>query len=140
MKNLILQNNKGFTLIELMATVIILSVLVLYIVPNMLTYFNSSKNSLSKIQQNEIKDAAKLYYKDCENSSYIDMEGENACSEFTSGTSSYCITLTKLINLGYINKVTINKKEYKAKITLNVDANGKISTSITETTEAALSC
>lgn len=63
MRNL---NNKGFTLIEVLATVVLIAVLGLIAVPNVLNTMNKSKESSYKIMVGDIKVAGKQLFEELE--------------------------------------------------------------------------
>ena len=50
--------NKGFTLVELLAVLILLSIIIIIAVPNVLSALTSSKDSLNKIQKKNVEYAA----------------------------------------------------------------------------------
>lgn len=55
---------KGFTLIELLAVIAIIGVLSVIVVPKVISILNDSLDKDMKIEENNIKDAAKLYIQD----------------------------------------------------------------------------
>ncbi len=56
-----MRNKKGFTLVELLAVIVILGLIAVIAAPLVLGTINSSKDSLSKEQKNRIIEAAKIY-------------------------------------------------------------------------------
>lgn len=56
-----LNSKKGFTLVELLAVIVILGLIAVIASPLVLGTINSSKESLSKEQKNRIIEAAKIY-------------------------------------------------------------------------------
>ena len=63
-KRTILQNNKGFTLIEILVVVIILSILVAVVAPRILERPEQAKRTAAGIQIRNIEGAIKLFYLD----------------------------------------------------------------------------
>lgn len=63
-KRNILQNNKGFTLIEILVVVIILSILVAVVAPRILERPEQAKRTAASIQIRNIEGAIKLFYLD----------------------------------------------------------------------------
>ncbi len=53
-----MKNKKGFTLVELLAVIIILSILVIIAVPNISGALNAAKNKLSDVEKKHIEDAS----------------------------------------------------------------------------------
>ena len=90
---------KGFTLVELLAVIVILGVISLITVVSVNSLLSDSKSSLSKVQKHNIEEAAKTYYL---------KEGmdENAV----------CISVGDLISKGYVDAKEV--KDPKTKQTL----------------------
>lgn len=62
---------KGFTLIELLAVIALIGILVSLVVPNLVDYLNNASDAGMKNQENNMKDAAKIYIEDhCNNPLY----------------------------------------------------------------------
>ncbi len=61
-----LSNNKGFTLVELIVTVALISLVVILVVPSALDIVTNSKQELYNIQIKDIVTASKIYYEDCQ--------------------------------------------------------------------------
>ena len=55
---------KGFTLIELLAVIALIGILVTLAVPNLVDYLNNASDAGMKNQENNMKDAAKIYIED----------------------------------------------------------------------------
>lgn len=92
--------NKGFSLVELLATIIILSLVVGIAGYSVTTIMKKSKEKDYQILVNEIKDAIELYYQECKYSSGIGI----SCPESVDfmGNDSYSITLNVLVEYGYL--------------------------------------
>lgn len=81
---------QGFTLVELLAVIVILSLIALISVPAITGIIKSSKETLSDAQKSNIELAAKNWASDIENISKLPTDG-----------NSICVTLTTLQNEGY---------------------------------------
>lgn len=97
-------NKKGFTLVELLATIVLFA-----IVAGIGTYSISSiiKNSKQKNYElliKNIKDAAEVYYQECK---YAKNDGAHCVERAYSDPVGYRLHLIDLVNYGYL---TGNKK------------------------------
>ena len=57
-----MKNKKGFTLIELMAVIIILAIILAIVVPKVFKSIDESKKRACNVQMNNITDAAATYF------------------------------------------------------------------------------
>ena len=89
--------NKGFTLVELLAVIVILGVLTLIVTISTGTITKNSRAKLSNIQIENIKSAAQAYYLN-EGINYIDYEEES---------SEMCVNISYLMKKGYMDKAEI---------------------------------
>ena len=101
MKNL---NKKGFTLVELLSVIVILSVIVLIATNAVVPMADSSKKQVLAMEANTLVKAAQTLY--VQNSS----------------SSSACYTYDELMNSGLIEK---DDDSYTGSISIEVDGNGK---------------
>lgn len=85
-----LLNNKAFTLVELLAIIVILSSLLLIVIPKMTSSIKEKNNEVDEVTFNLITKAAKLYLDD------------NSFKYPISEGATYCIPLTKLISDDYL--------------------------------------
>ena len=83
-------NKKGFTLVELLAVIIVLSIIVLITAISTSNIIKNSKKSLSEVQIKSIEKAAKTYY-----------------VEEVSNHDNVCVNISELIQKGYIDKEKI---------------------------------
>jgi len=83
-------NRKGFTLVELLGVIIILSLLMLIVLPRITNSTRNSSAKTDKVTEQLIFDAAALYLNDNEGD-YNKIEG-----------SVYCIDLNDLVNSDYL--------------------------------------
>ncbi len=85
-------NKKGFTLIELIAVVVLLSIITVIVVPKVMNELTLGKERAYEVVVSNILTASKQYYEECE-------YGDITCS-ITS--NSVEIPLSILINYGYL--------------------------------------
>lgn len=83
---------KGFTLIEMIAVVLIMALLTLIVLPTIVNQIQSQKENISDASLKLITSATELYLEERENE-YIMMPG-----------ATYCISLETLVNDGKLKK------------------------------------
>ena len=83
-------NNKGFTLVELLTVVLILTLLVLLVWPNISNSVDNKKSDIDNLTLNIIEEATKLYISDNKDG-FPEVEG-----------NTYCVPLKQLINQDYL--------------------------------------
>ncbi|HOP66075.1 MAG TPA: type II secretion system protein [Bacilli bacterium] len=95
-----MQNRKGFTLVELLAVIVILAVLVLLAVPSVLKMMDGAKENAFEIEAENIIDGAKLKYSD----DLLDSTLPTALTVTISGSSvtGYCYDIYDLTD--YVDK------------------------------------
>ncbi len=102
--------NKGFTLVELLAVIIILGLLLLITMISVNSILNSSKESLSETQKKRLEDAAEVYY----------------LSEGMSRDSK-CVSVEYLVWGGYVNSNEVldpkTREPLEGSIAITYDAN-----------------
>jgi type IV pilus assembly protein PilA len=85
---------KGFTLVELLAVIVILTILVLLAVPNVLKMMNNAKTNAFELEAENISKSAKLAYSN-------DLLNGDITRKVANG---YCYSITYLKEAGYIEK------------------------------------
>lgn len=95
---------KGFTLMELLGVLVILSLLMIILAPNILEQLNSRKGEVSEAQEETIKSATELYV-------------SNHPNQYKEG-NTYCICLSTLQDSGTLSEKLTNE------ITGETDYNG----------------
>jgi prepilin-type N-terminal cleavage/methylation domain-containing protein len=94
-------NKKGFTLVELLGVIVILGILVTIITVSVDGVLDTSKNKLTEVQIEKLKQAAKNYYI-TEGMTSVDFEQ----SEF-----NHCVNINYLIENGYVDESEISNFE-----------------------------
>ena len=107
-----MKNNKGFTLIELMAVVIIIGLIAILTIPNIVNQIKKGKEAINNNINDIVISAAKKYVNDNKNDYIKDSE------------NTYCILISSLVSNDYIKEDIVNNKqnniiEKKVKITYN---------------------
>lgn len=102
--------NKGFTLVELLAVLIVLGILMTIVTTTILNQVDESKNKLNDAQIEIVKNAS--------------IEYANNKGLFKKSNSSYNICLNDLKNEGLIDDVIINSlnKDYYIKLTVKCES------------------
>ena len=90
----------GFTLVELLAVIVILSVVLLITTISVGSVLNESENSLSDTQKKKLEQAAENYYI---------KEGMNK--------NDMCVSISELINKGYIENDSVKDPKDKDEMT-----------------------
>lgn len=90
-------NKKGFTLVELIATIVVLALVVSISAYAITNIINSAKEKNYKLLIKNIKDASETYYQECK---YSNNSGINCSYNVT--LQEYTVTLQKLVNYGYL--------------------------------------
>lgn len=97
-------NKKGFTLIELLAVIAILSIMAVFVVPNIIDLYNDGKEKALEVEKKNILASAKEYYHDC-------LYGDLNCSNTIIAEGNIKkITVETLINSEYLENNKINGK------------------------------
>lgn len=95
-------NKKGFTLVELLATILILAIVVSIAGYSIINIIKSSKNENYKQLINNIKDAAEVYYEECR---YSKETLYPAFNNNTSAVNTFCngtVSLGDLVKYGFL--------------------------------------
>ena len=89
----------GFTLIELMATIVIISIVVILTFPNIVNQIKKSKDANKENVNSIVISAAKKYVNDHPN-------------KFEENGSDYCIMIKDLVDNDYLKEDVVNDKNY----------------------------
>lgn len=85
-------NKKGFTLIEVIATILVITIITLLVVPNILNGVNNKRKDISNTAKQMIYDATDMYV------------NENEATYPAVDDAVYCIKLETLVNSGKLSK------------------------------------
>ena len=106
-------NNKGFTLIELIATIVLLAIVVSIASFSIVSIIKNSKIKNYEILIDNIKGAAEVYYQECKYANNSDI----SCN---SNAGSYTLILGDLVKYGDLKGNSTDKnKNYSLVNTLN---------------------
>ena len=100
-------NRKGYTLIELLAVILIIGLVLGFSTYGIINAFNTSKNKSLTISINSIKESAETYAteKNDDSSYWLDITDE--------GNKYFCITIEELMNKGLLDKkANIKSKDF----------------------------
>ncbi len=83
-----MMNKKGFTLVEILAVVIVLAIIMIIVIPNIGNVFNNAKDKISDLEKKNIVDASEMIIMEianCEisvsNYNYLFDKNVTKCSE-----------------------------------------------------------
>ena len=114
-------NKKGFTLAEVLAVLVILSLLLILTIPSIRDALTNGKNKINEINKKQIEDAAKIIVDEV---IYCNMTeiAKDALKDETSDEISCSIAKTKLINGVNIDlkHLELDDKSSKCSGTINV--------------------
>lgn len=117
-------NRRGFTLIEVLAVVVLIGIIAILIVPSLLGTVSTGKNTSYEIIIKNIVTSSKMYYEECE---YGDLSDEAKYGEYACkiNDSKVTITLDALANTGFLDS-TFDKEQNK-KVVIDPRNNNDIS-------------
>ncbi len=156
-------NNKGFTLLEVLAVIVIIAIVGGIAVPNVLNIISNSDKASYNIMVSDIKTAATTLYDEIDNNPsnklyQYDNNGKTA-SEITIENNTITINLQTLVSNGFISgtrpsdtnrnknpkglknpKTNIDIGNCSITITKNVDSNYKVTYTITNNSTSNQDC
>ena len=104
------KNKKGFTLVELLAVIVILEVLILLATPAILNLTTNAQVSAFILEANVIAEQAEAAY------------------TLNGGGSEYCVTLKELVDNGQLRKNLGDNYKGKVTITTDLEGSGNVTT------------
>lgn len=110
-------NNKGFTLVELLVTLVLLGIIATISITGVISVMNNSKNSEYKVLLKNIDTGAKMFYEDCEYGSLRGKKLSNGDFVCNKNGNKYEIPISTLIQYGFLtgdsNGRVLNPKDNK---------------------------
>ena len=105
-------NRKGYTLIELLAAIVVIGLIIALSTYGIINIIKSSKEKTSTLSENSIKEAAEQYAteKNDDSNYWLDITGEN--------NKYFCITIEELMNKGLLDKKAESTKFKKSDFVL----------------------
>lgn len=102
-----MKNKKGFTLVELLIVIVLLSIILVLVIPNLLKTYRGSNDKLTIFQKNQLKSAVELYIND----TCLNPVSATTYCEFTTTTnedgniliSNGSITLENFLTKNYLD-------------------------------------
>lgn len=139
-------NKKGFTLVEVLSVIVILSLIIVIVATKGFGAFNNTKDKIAELNNKAVEEGLELLKLDIENCNdeldndvYNGIFGKNSCQEMMDNINGYEISLGTLIEKGYVEGAgveEINNKEYQTYSTVvQKDENDKVSFDEFKTTE-----
>lgn len=101
-ENMKKNNNKGFTLIELITTVVILSLIIGVTGYSISKVLVSTKEKETELLKQNIESAAETYYQECTYMSTSDIKCETEKIELLQEKEVLSVTLLNLVNYGFL--------------------------------------
>lgn len=112
-------NNKGLTLVEVLATLIILGILSTIVIPNIYKIVKTKKTEIEEYKESAIKEAAQMYVTDQIN------EDTDIFTTCDGGNCSSSVNVSKLIEDNYLSEEydTYNSKAVNIERTSKANGN-----------------
>lgn len=121
------KNNKGFTLVELLATILIISVILGIATTFLLTTINKAKDKSLALSDERLEDTANLYIKEFPDE--VMWQKENTEDDNNQNTIT-CVSLNTLINKGYYPTTIKDKVDNEYIIITKDNTNNIINTGL----------
>ena len=105
-------NRKGYTLIELLAVILIISLIITLSIFGIIKAINSSKEKAATLSEKSIKEAAETFAaeKNDDNNYWLDITDKNIADK---ENKYFCITIEELMNKGLLDKkANIESKDF----------------------------
>lgn len=117
-------NNKGFTLIEIMAAIILLAIVMSVTTVSVISFINASKEKSYDLLVSEIKTGLENFYLECENQAIMGNSGSSIKCHKTDPTDTFDIndgiTIGDLVTYGFLKS---SEKESGNKVIKNPKTN-----------------
>ena len=102
-----MKDNKGFTLVELLAVLVLLSVVMAIVIPSLSASLSRTKDKQNQSNYKFLESAAEMYVSDYFDSVKSNMGDNNKCKDEENGEYNKCkcyITISDLLEEGYIDQ------------------------------------
>lgn len=111
-------NKKGFTLIELIAVIVMISLIMVIVVPNILDIVSESKETSYNTLVKNIVTSSEMYYEECE---YGDLSNRTKYGSYACQINNNTITTTlgTLANTGMLTVSDVDPNNKDKKVVLN---------------------
>lgn len=105
-----MKNNKGFTLVEILAVISLLGVIMVLIIPGILNLVGDSKKRINELEKKDIMESGKLYLIsiDENKTKYNDLSGYDF-KKYMAENGYITVSLENLIDLKYYDENCISK-------------------------------
>ena len=105
-------NRKGFTLVELLATLVVLAIVMSIGTYSIINIINNSKEKTYELLISHIKDSSEVYYQECKFSKETIIKMFNGDKDAANIFCDNNITIGELVEYGYLkgNSTDSNKK------------------------------
>lgn len=128
---------RGFTLVELLAVLVLISLLALFTVPSIINYINGSKDDISDVTKELIYSGAKLYV-DSNPNKYIKVVDNQFCvilndivkanylsAPILDGISGEEVDVNKFVKINYVHDDELDYNKYVYEIVDTCEENIK---------------
>ena len=112
-------NKKGFTLVELLGTIIVIALISVLVVPRIVNWYSNSTDTYEELNEELIIEGARIYIEDHPNT-------KKQIQEHASGYDPYLISMDTMINYGCLDESNVKKisKENLDNAKVRVSYNG----------------
>lgn len=106
-------NKKGFTLVELLGTLVVISLILALVLPKIISWFSNSSGRYLELNEELIIEGARIYVEEHPNTYLKEVEAE------------YIITMQEMINYGSLDENNVKNiaresyQDYKVKVIYN---------------------
>ncbi len=119
-----MKNKNGFTLVELLAVIVILGVITILATSTMLPMGTETRETAFRLEATNAIKSAKTA-KETYELGTLNLASDNANSCYNPTTKKMCFTIASLIDLGYYNLDPDDKETFKGHIDIDLTNNKK---------------
>lgn len=123
-----MKNKKGFTLVELLVVIALLAMIVIFVVPNVVSYFKSGEKNLLSLQEKNVADAGQFYLEDfCKNPINYNFRCPlNHIDEDNQRKYFGSLKVSEILYEEYLEEVRFKEKDCSEYSYVTYDKDGKI--------------